>query len=499
MAQISYYVENTIYSWRTTSYLNYTTSYNSITNQTTVTFQSCDQSYWGTANYGTSVKTNITVTAVDNTSNVETSYFEIWGHTNGSSVQMMGVPSPASVVVTHSSTSGAKQVKIDVSTEIFAAMSGATQKTAKGSGTATVTSGTHYPERTLSISAENATVTCQRTSSPAGAGTGTLTNGATIYDNDVLKFTFTPATNYTIKTRTVNGTTFTSGNSHTVSGNVTVVVVAEPSIFTLSLNYDSGVNLTVKRNGTTLANGAVLNKGEVLTVTYSLKDDSTTSIQEATLNGSTISSGATHTVSGSVIVRVYSQTKQTQCMIYQAKVYNGSSWANLGLVEFYDSKWKTYGYLGDESGIYTNALNRAVDTSGNVIGRTWWKTNKRFNSSSGDPIDNTGTMITGLIPFSTSDKIRIRWSGNSSATFQQLKFYKYDLTQCNKGYLSFYNLNANNSTKYTVDQYNLAGGKVDFTVLDTTYAIHKDAAYFAVVLVESDINNVVITINEEID
>ena len=67
MAQISYNVENTIYSWSTTSYLNYTTSYNSLTNQTTVTFESCDQSYWGTATYGTSVTTNITVTAVDNT------------------------------------------------------------------------------------------------------------------------------------------------------------------------------------------------------------------------------------------------------------------------------------------------------------------------------------------------------------------------------------------------------------------------------------------------
>lgn len=351
MAQIAYNVENAIYSWNTTSYLNYTTSYNSLTNQTTVTFESCDQSYWGTATYGTSVTTNITVTAVDNTSSIETSYLKIDGHTNGGTKQFIGTPSPASVVVTHSSASGAKQVKIDVSTAIFVAMSGSIQKTANGSGTATVTSGTHYSERILSISTENATVTCQRTSSPAGAGTGILTNGAAIYDSDVLKFTFTPAANYTIKTHTVNGTTFTSGHSHTVNGNVTVVVVAEPSIFTLSLNHDNGVNLTVKRNGIVLANGAVLNKGEVLTITYSLKDDSTTSIQEATLNGSPISSGATHTVNGSVVIRVYSQMKQTQCMVYQAEVYNGSNWANVGLVEFYDSKWKYYGYLGAGSGV----------------------------------------------------------------------------------------------------------------------------------------------------
>ena len=35
---------------------------------------------------------------------------------------------------------------------------------------------------------------------------------------------------------------------------------------------------------------------------------------------------------------------------------------------------------------------------GNLIGQTAMYINKRYNSSSGSPVDNTGTLITGLIP-----------------------------------------------------------------------------------------------------
>ena len=77
---------------------------------------------------------------------------------------------------------------------------------------------------TLSVSATNTTITVQRTSSPkAGASTGNLSSGATVYYSDVLKITFTAATNYTLATHTVNGSSFTSGGSHTVTANVSVV------------------------------------------------------------------------------------------------------------------------------------------------------------------------------------------------------------------------------------------------------------------------------------
>lgn len=83
---------------------------------------------------------------------------------------------------------------------------------------------------TLSVSAgTGSTITVNRTTSALGtslAATGKLSNGASIYKGDKLQISFSPNTNYGIDTHTVNGSTFTSGNTHTVSGNVSVVVTA---------------------------------------------------------------------------------------------------------------------------------------------------------------------------------------------------------------------------------------------------------------------------------
>lgn len=83
---------------------------------------------------------------------------------------------------------------------------------------------------TLSVSAgTGSTITVNRTTSALGtslAATGKLSNGASIYKGDKLQISFSPSANYGIDTHTVNGSTFTSGNTHTVSGNVSVVVTA---------------------------------------------------------------------------------------------------------------------------------------------------------------------------------------------------------------------------------------------------------------------------------
>lgn len=83
---------------------------------------------------------------------------------------------------------------------------------------------------TLSVSAgTGSSVTVNRTTSALGtslASTGKLSNGASVYKGDKLQITFTPSTNYGIDKHTVNGSAFTSGNTHTVSANVTVVATA---------------------------------------------------------------------------------------------------------------------------------------------------------------------------------------------------------------------------------------------------------------------------------
>lgn len=83
---------------------------------------------------------------------------------------------------------------------------------------------------TLSVSAGvGSGVIVNRTTSALGASlaaTGKLSDGASIYKGDKLQITFTPNANYGIDTHTVNGKTFTSGNTHTVSANVAVVATA---------------------------------------------------------------------------------------------------------------------------------------------------------------------------------------------------------------------------------------------------------------------------------
>ena len=88
---------------------------------------------------------------------------------------------------------------------------------------------TTIPTYMLSISAgAGSTITVNRTSSGySGAGTGNIAAGTRLYYGDKLKITFSAKTNYRLLTTTVNDASFTSGNTHTVAGNVTVKSTAQ--------------------------------------------------------------------------------------------------------------------------------------------------------------------------------------------------------------------------------------------------------------------------------
>lgn len=70
-------------------------------------------------------------------------------------------------------------------------------------------------------------ISVYRTGSGGYGTIGYLSSGSRLYKGDTLKITFAPSSNYAISTHTVNGATFTSGNTHTVSGNVTVAATAQ--------------------------------------------------------------------------------------------------------------------------------------------------------------------------------------------------------------------------------------------------------------------------------
>ncbi len=144
---------------------------------------------------------------------------------------------------------------------------------------------------------------------------------------------------------------------------------------------------------------------------------------------------------------------------------------------------------------YTNQLVNAVDMAGNAIGKKAMYTNKRYNSSSGNPVDNTGTLITGLIPCAAGDTVRIRWTGKNDDSYQMLKTFNANRVQCNTGYCSFANM-SNGSLGATLLQKDLANGVFDFKL--GASGPFNGVAYIAIVLYESDINNVIVTVNEEI-
>ena len=93
-------------------------------------------------------------------------------------------------------------------------------------------------------------ISVQRTSS-SSSDLRTLLNGALIYAGDILKIIFSPLENYELLTHTVNGTAFTSGNSHTVSGNTAVAATARPlasDIGATDANIESVSTITVTQH-----------------------------------------------------------------------------------------------------------------------------------------------------------------------------------------------------------------------------------------------------------
>lgn len=158
---------------------------------------------------------------------------------------------------------------------------------------------------TLTISAgTGSSIVVNRTSSAGGGSTGKLSNGAKLYKDDKLKITFSASANYSIETHTVNGSTFTSGNTHTVSKNVTVKSTAKQlRVSTLLISPDDGSYITVNRTSSTqgetgiLSNNAALYANDKLKISFAPKTNY--KLLTHTVNGSSFASGETYTVSSS--------------------------------------------------------------------------------------------------------------------------------------------------------------------------------------------------------
>ncbi len=290
MASYSYSIKYG--DWVNTITINYTTSYNSSTDETTITFGNVNWAYFGKSGWGTSAASTITVTAADNTSSSGSVSASISSSTNGGVKTFTAAPNPPYVTVKHNGAAGTKSINISISSSIFVNPTGggSQQYTIKGDSATTAISATTYA---LTISqGSNTSITVKR-------GSSTLSNGAILLAGDSLVITFGTSTGYTLTTHTVNGNTFTSGNTYSVSGNVTVKSEAALATYTLTINQGTGTSISVQKGSTTLTNNATIYYGDSLTI--SITANTGYSLTTNTVNGNNFTSG-TYTVTGATAV-----------------------------------------------------------------------------------------------------------------------------------------------------------------------------------------------------
>lgn len=198
---------------------------------------------WATAADGTGTKYNPGATY---TANAELTLYAVWTVNKYTLTKNQGAGTNIRVVRTNSPIGHASKVELDNGDDIFhgdvlqptfTARTGynLTGKTINGtaytSGTHTVTGDTTMAATAspksynLSIAADHTTVTVDRISGQGG--TGRLTDGATIYHDNVLRISAQPASGYRMASLTVNGDPHESGQNITVTGDTAVAATAK--------------------------------------------------------------------------------------------------------------------------------------------------------------------------------------------------------------------------------------------------------------------------------
>ena len=229
----------------------------------------------------------------------------------------------------HAAGAGAKTVSLSASTTAAVRpYSGSSLVYAGGSGSASLTAATLY---TLSISAGTG---CVITVNNTTAGKTGLASGALVAAGDKLKIRFAANTGYELKTHTVNGSTFTSGGSHTVRGNVTVVATAALKSYTLTVSTDGNALVTVKRGTETLTNGATVSHFDVLTISFSALTGY--EVKSAVLNGVEITSPYTHEVTGSVDINIVT------ALLSSAWIYVNGAFKRYFINIYIQGAWRRY-------------------------------------------------------------------------------------------------------------------------------------------------------------
>lgn len=384
--------------WVNTITINYTTSYNSSTDETTVTFSDMSWAYYGKSGWKTSASSTITVTAADNTSSSGSTSASASGGTVGGVSTFTAAPNPNSITVKHNGSTGTKSVNIGISSTITVnpSASGTSQTTIRGNSSTTATSATTYA---LTIDkGSNTSITVKR-------GSSTLSNGAILLSGDSLVITFGTSTGYTLTTHTVNGNTFTSGSTYSVNGNVAVRSAATLATYKLTINQGTGTSISVKKGSTTLANNATISYGDSLTI--SIKANTGYSLKTNTVNGNNFTSG-TYKVTGATVVAA------TASVLYYTitiPTVNNCSFSVLRTSS--PLQGANTGALANNSTIYYNDIISITAETSPGYGLSALTVNNAPFENGGSVTVNNNITISATVIVTTTYKLRITQKDDS--------------------------------------------------------------------------------------
>lgn len=233
-------------SWAAVVKIPYSISYNRAANTTTVDFDTASVAYVGRNHYGTSSSFEISVQGNDS-SEAATCSISTHGTTTGGVSTFYDTPQPSSVVVQHSG-SGEKSVTIGASGYVKVYIgSSSEQSTIYGNGSVDETSGSRY---SLSIQTnEGITLSVTRDGID-------LANGALLSKDEVLSISFSVSQYYNLQQHTLNGLDISTGDSHTVAGDVVIAVIASAKSYTLNLVPDANSIIQVNRTSSPIGGAA---------------------------------------------------------------------------------------------------------------------------------------------------------------------------------------------------------------------------------------------------
>ena len=320
-------------AWNAVVNINFTTSYNPTTNQTTFTFGDCTYSYSGKKGYGTSIYTEIWVSADWDPNTAVAATLSISSTTNGSTKTFTGTPSPSTLTVQHASTAGNKIGVYSSTTKIgvYPWSNSTGMYYYNGSGEGTVTSTTLYTfHKNVSSGVSVSTIT--NTSNEYRE----LEEGSLIHAGSVLQMWRAAADGYTLtEAHFGGGGVLENGATHTVTGDTTVTITADVNSYSLTINPSIGSSIIVNRTSSPLK-GAVIGNitssdpiyyNDSLTITFVAL--SGYKLVTTTVNGSDFTSGKNHIVTGNVEIVSISAI---DVPMYQVYIDNGTSWDLIYLI-----------------------------------------------------------------------------------------------------------------------------------------------------------------------